>query len=357
MQLKQINRLPMPTWRWLNVNGADLDAPIEGTNDRAPRIQGGEKLDIRPSAHCVPMASLLPDMERMRQAVADGVNQPLTITLPRGMQVTEPVVIEFVLDEGNRHLADYIHIRAEEGSRATVVISYRSAGGEACLHSGFVHLELQPGAEVKLVKAQMLRQQDVHMDLTALELAEGARAELLLVEMGSGSTVAACNVLLAGDRSSAQLDGLYIGDGEKVMDFNYRIEYRGKETEGMISVKGALADRAKKTLKSTVDFVSGAAGAKGREEETVLALSDKVVNLSAPLLLCGEDDVEGEHATTTGRPDENTLFYLMSRGFSEREAKQLLVEAAFTPLVNKIEIEELREDILYRTREVIRGEA
>ena len=64
---------------------------------------------------------------------------------------------------------------------------------------------------------------------------------------------------------------------------------------------------------------------------------------SIPALLCDEDDVEGEHAASAGQIDENRLFYLMSRGLDEREAKKLIIEASFRPVIEKIPLENLRK--------------
>lgn len=62
-------------------------------------------------------------------------------------------------------------------------------------------------------------------------------------------------------------------------------------------------------------------------------------------MLCGEDAVEGQHAVSTGKMDENKLFYLMSRGLSDVEAKKLIIEADFQPILEKIPVIELRDAI------------
>ena len=58
-----------------------------------------------------------------------------------------------------------------------------------------------------------------------------------------------------------------------------------------------------------------------------------------------EDDVQGEHAASAGQINENQLFYLMSRGLSEREAKKLIIEGAFRPVIDRIPLEELKQII------------
>ena len=77
-----------------------------------------------------------------------------------------------------------------------------------------------------------------------------------------------------------------------------------------------------------------------------MLLLDKGVKSDAvPLLLCREDDVQGNHAASAGQVDETQLFYLMSRGFSYSEALKLLVEASFRPVLERIPNTRLREAI------------
>ena len=64
------------------------------------------------------------------------------------------------------------------------------------------------------------------------------------------------------------------------------------------------------------------------------------------MLLCTEEDVEGNHSSASGKVDAKELFYLMTRGFSQKEAMKLIVKAKFSHIIERIEQEELREEIL-----------
>lgn len=81
-----------------------------------------------------------------------------------------------------------------------------------------------------------------------------------------------------------------------------------------IDVQGALKENAKKNFKGTIDFKKGCKKAKGNENEFCMLLSEKAKSLALPMLLCTEDDVEGNHSTASGKVDEEQLFYIMTRG-------------------------------------------
>ena len=83
-----------------------------------------------------------------------------------------------------------------------------------------------------------------------------------------------------------------------------------------------------------------------QQPRELLLLNDKVKSFAIPILLAGEDDVMGNHAASAGQVDESILFYIMSRGFTEQEAKRMIVEASFRPIVDEIKNEELREFVI-----------
>ena len=68
-----------------------------------------------------------------------------------------------------------------------------------------------------------------------------------------------------------------------------------------MTADGVLQGGAKKIYRGTIDFKNGSAGAVGDEKETVLLLSDDVVNQTIPLILCSEEDVQGNHGASIGK--------------------------------------------------------
>lgn len=77
-----------------------------------------------------------------------------------------------------------------------------------------------------------------------------------------------------------------------------------------------------------------------------MLLSETARSISLPMLLCKEEDVEGNHSTSAGKIGTKELFYIMSRGFSKTNAMKLIVRAKFNKILEKIEDEELKNEIL-----------
>jgi len=133
------------------------------------------------------------------------------------------------------------------------------------------------------------------------------------------------------------------------------MNHQGRHSSSEIESKGVLKDKAQKVFRGDLYFQKGAGQAKGSEREEVLLLDKTVDSDSIPALFSEEDNVEGEHAVSAGQIDEQRLFYLMSRGMSKAEAKQLMVEAAFNPVFDKIPLNDLKGSVINEVKTRIRS--
>ena len=84
-----------------------------------------------------------------------------------------------------------------------------------------------------------------------------------------------------------------------------------------------------------------------------MILSEDAKAIALPMLLCSEEDVEGNHSTASGKVDKKILFYIMSRGLSYKEAVTLLVKSNFSKIIESIKDEELKKTILKKIDEKI----
>ena len=225
-------------------------------------------------------------------------------------------------------------ILVEAGKEDEVVLTQRE-GGQYELQ---VHIE--EGAKLHLVNAQLVPDDALYTCRVKVFVGKGA-----VVEAGARHTATELHVDLVGDDSKADIWGLYFGDGESVIDLNYVIRQGGRRTDANMQVRGALLGKSEKIFRGTLDFLEGSKGSVGREDEEVVLLSPNVRNRSVPIMLSHEDDVDGHHAVSVGKMDEDKLFYLMSRGLDLSEAQRLVVEASFNPVLDRIPDEELKAEI------------
>ena len=177
-------------------------------------------------------------------------------------------------------------------------------------------------------------------------LKENAKLDHILVDFGGQNKISNYYTNLEGDFSENNLKTVYLGTENNLLDINYNIEVYGKNAKCNIEAEGAINGKSHKNFKGTIDFKKGCENSKGKENENCMILSDIAKSKSLPMLLCEEENVEGEHGVSSGKIDESKLFYIMAKGISDKDAKKLIVKANFSKIINEINDETLQSKIL-----------
>ena len=240
-------------------------------------------------------------------------------------------------------------VRIEAPKNAEVTV-FETLCPEHCLHVQTL-ICLGQNALVRLVQLYNGKPGSLQRSVINGVCAENARMELIQIMPGCGDIYSDEHIDLQGDGASFSSQIGYLGGGEQVIDMNMTVNHLGCNTNSEINVSGALRDSARKVFRGTIDFKAGSAGSVGNEKETVLMLGENVVNKTVPLILCAEENVEGNHGATIGEMDDETAFYFESRGISREAAEILLSHAAIEHLVRIVgdkQIEEATMDALRR---------
>lgn len=352
---KNMNHISVNTWNWLGVNDTMLQADFTAVQaySKQPVLQNRDNgvtiTDIRLKKAEIKFLSKKMDVgvsNAMMKFVEDNQNSGYFMEIAAGKKLKSPVIIEYKLDEQNPTLVDDHFILAHANSEATIIINYSSNHSKPGFHNGITKVFAEPGAIVHVIKVQMLSDLDSHIDAVGAIVGDAGQVHFTLLELGASQTISNCKTCMAGSDSSGTIQSIYFGDQHRTIDINYAVTHQGRKSLSEIEARGVLMDHSQKVFRGTLDFIKGSSGSKGKEAEFTVLLSPTVRNRSVPLMLSGEDDVDGHHAVSIGKLDENKLFYLMSRGISEIDAKKLTIEAAFLPIIETIPVTELREAIL-----------
>ena len=259
----------------------------------------------------------------------------------------EEVMIDFDLDEDNKTLIDHIQLNAKENAIATIIIKYHSSDALAeAFHNGIIKVDAQKNSNLHVIVANLLNSQSQNFLSMENTLADNAKVEYTIVDFGGRNSISNYYSNLIGSNCENKLNTIYLGTENQLLDLNYIAELKGEKSNINIEAQGALKDDSKKHFKGTIDFKKGCKKAIGNENESCMLLSDTAKSLALPMLLCSEEEVEGNHSTSTGKIGPKELFYIMSRGFSMQDAMKLLVKAKFNKILGNIENVELRNEII-----------
>lgn len=257
----------------------------------------------------------------------------------------EKVTIIYTFTDEETILVNNIEINTYKDADITIV--YKSKTDKPCFHNSVIRLNTSPEDKVNVNIVNMLNNNSMHFESMESSLEDNTNLKYTIIDLGG--KVSATNYFadIIGKEAKNDLKTIYLGIENQIKDINYIAHLKGEKTEGYIDVQGVLNDEAKKNFKGTLDFKRGCKGAKGDENEFCMLLSPKAKSIALPMLLCTEDDVEGNHSTASGKVDEKSLFYIMSRGLNEKEAIKLIVRARFNKILERIKDEDLLKDIVH----------
>jgi Fe-S cluster assembly protein SufD len=237
-------------------------------------------------------------------------------------------------------------IKAGNHSRSVVVVE----------NSGDTHLAedleivVEPGAQLTLIALQEWGAKTIHAARHHAIVDRDATFKSIVVTIGGDVVRLLPTVDFVAPGASCDLSGVYFATAGQFFEHRMFVDHKVPHAKSRVNYKGALAgDKAHTVWIGDVFIRAAAEGTDTYELNRNLLLSDGARADSVPNLEIETGEIVGAgHASTTGRFDDEQLFYLMSRGINMDDARRLVVRGFFNEIVSEIGIEEVQERIMAR---------
>ena len=208
-------------------------------------------------------------------------------------------LIDFKFDDENEVLFENIQIIAKENSKATLIIKFETDKDLEYLHNGILQIDAKANSKLNVIIVNLMNTKSNNFVAIENTIEENAKVNYTIVDFGGKNSITNYYSNIIGEKADNKLNTIYLGKEDQLFDLNYIGELRGEKSNIDIEVQGALKDNAKKHFKGTIDFKTGCKKATGNENENCMLLSDTARSLALPMLLCSEEDVEGNHASSS----------------------------------------------------------
>lgn len=278
------------------------------------------------------------------------LNGGVFVYVPKNVVVEDPIQYVVLHDNENASLFNHAIIVTEESAEVTYVENYLStASGEG--NQVNIISEVIAGANSNITYGSVdyldkgFTGHIIRRGVTAAD----ASINWALGLMNEGSQIIDNTTNLIGDRSTSELKSVIVGTGDQKINLTSKIVQYGKETNGYILKHGVMRENASSVFNGIGYIKHGGTKSIANQESRVLMLSEHARGDANPILLIDEDDVEAGHAASVGRVDPEQLYYLMSRGISQKEAERLVIHGFLDPVVRELPIEDVKRQL----REVI----
>jgi Fe-S cluster assembly protein SufD len=373
--LERYRELPLPDtsqehWRFTDLSGFDPDAfavsgPGPGTVASPAMVEldvaglatvSEEGIEIERAPEGVTFAPLPEDDERLYSLVgwdekfaahnAALWQHGLLVVVPRGVELERPLYVRVANSVEGGSLFYRLVVVAEPGARFSLVEEYASATPDLRAYTNVVsEMFVGDGAKLEFVSLQNLSRETWHFAAHHARVARDAELDWVSGGFGSKRGKTWIQNDLAGPGATSRVTGAYFADGEQHLDYDTFQEHMAPSTTSDFAFKGALRDQATAVWRGMIRVERDAQKTNAYQENRNLMLSPKTHAVPIPGLEILANDVRCTHGATVSRVDRDELFYAMARGLPRGEAERLIVRGFFQDILDRIELEPIREAV------------
>ncbi|NHN58108.1 MULTISPECIES: Fe-S cluster assembly protein SufD [Halorussus] len=365
---------------WTNLDALDYEDFVDPLNAAEDKDQvGPDEAEVLPFAEAVDereellkehFGSVIDPQENYLTALSTALFSTGTLVyVPKNVDA-EDVTIRTT--QNSQSLFNYTLVVTEQSSSVTILErqdtgedgvapdAQRGEGGEAAgadgdrYYSGIVEVAAGENSHVQYGSLQDLDEETYHYSLKRGEAADYATVNWVEGNLGSRLTKSSVETNLDGEGSETKTVGAFFGHNDQHFDIAARVWHNTAHTTADLVTRGVLDDEARSVYEGVQDVGREAWDTNSYQRENTLMLSDESEADASPKLIINNHDTEASHSATVGQIDEEDMFYMTSRGVDDRSARNMLVEGFFVPVLEEVEVEELRDDLDTRVSERLR---
>jgi Fe-S cluster assembly protein SufD len=363
--------LPLPTkrdehWRFTDLSGFDPDAFDHGVAGSPSR--SSSLIEIETSATAFATESgieivdapdgivfePLGDHERLGELVGASDKfaaqnaalwqHGLLVRVPKGLVLEKPLYVRVASTAAGGALFWRLLVVAEAESRFSLIEEYVSESDEQQAYTNaVVELFVGQAAKLEYVSIQRLSRETWHFASHHARVERDAELDWVAGGFGSKSGKTRIQNDLAGPGATSRVTGAYFADGTQHLDYDTFQEHVAPNTLSDFAFKGALRDRASVVWRGMIKVEKDAQRTNAYQENRNLILSREAHADSIPGLEIEANDVRCTHGATNSPVNRDELFYCMARGLSRGEAERLIVRGFFQDILDRIELQPVRD--------------
>jgi len=269
------------------------------------------------------------------------------IFVPAGVEVAEPVQLIYISSakQNGETILPRNLIIAEAHSKLTVVESYISTGNVAYFTNAVTEILAGDSAVVEHIKLQDEAADAFHIATIAGEFGRASNVTVHSFALGAKLSRTNIRTKLAGEGLECILNGLYLTKDEQLADHHMIVEHAQPHCASHEYFNGILDDKSKGVFHGRILVREIAQKTDAKQTNKNLLLSDNATADTKPQLEIYADDVKCTHGATIGQLNDESIFYLRSRGIGTDTARQMLIHAFAGEIIERIKCEPAREVI------------
>jgi len=268
----------------------------------------------------------------------------LFIYVPENVVLSAPIFSSFVLNDSLSHMTKVILV-LEKGSEITYHETETSTGKKETQHIKEVLVFLEENS--KIIFSGISKKNNNIFSLSNYKsyCKKNSKISWFFSEFGNKFSRKQIEVLLQGHGSENETNIIYFNNDNNHFDFTVDPHHLVENTTSNVLVKGVLKENSSSVFRGKIKIDKIAQKTNSYLSDHVMHLSGNSKSNSIPSLEIDANDVRASHGATIGKPDPEEIFYLMARGLKKEVAENLIIGGFFSPIVEKIRRDSLKETI------------
>lgn len=230
---------------------------------------------------------------------------------------------------------------AESNSSFKVVEIFAGDASREALTNMVTELKAEQDAVVDYTKLQLETGSNFHVGYTEIEQHKNASVDTHIISLDGAFVRNNLHFRLMDKQCRSIMNGLYLLSGNQFLDNHTRVNHNSPECYSDQLYKGIINEQATAVFNGKIFVEKDAQKTNAYQRNINILLSDEATVNTKPQLEIFADDVRCTHGATSGHLDEEAVFYLRSRGLSEKDAKRMLLRAYSEEVIGKLQVEEL----------------
>ena len=262
------------------------------------------------------------------------------IYVPPGVKIDLPMQAYFRMNQEGSGQFEHTLIIADKGSEIHYLEGCSSPKySKTSLHAGCVEIHVLEGAKVKYSSVENWSKNVYNLNTKRAIVHKNARIEWLNGQMGSHKTMLYPAAILMGEGSHCESLGIAFAGENQNQDTGTKVIHIGKNTSSSLTSKSISKDGGVSSYRGLVKIAKTATNAKVTVECDALMIDSKSQSNTYPQMEVMTDSAQIAHEATVGKIGDKEINYLMSRGLSEEQAKQMIVSGFINPVIKQLPLE------------------
>ena len=262
------------------------------------------------------------------------------VYVPKGVDVEIPLQSYFRLNSPESGQFEHTLIIVDEGANLHFIEGCSAPKyNKVNLHAGCVELFVKENARLRYSTIENWSKNMLNLNTKKVMVEKNGVIEWVTGSFGSRISMLYPMSILKGDNAKMEYTGIsFAGEGQN-LDTGLKVVHSAKNTSSVVSSKSISKSGGIATFRSNVIATPNADGTKSSISCESLMLDDWSVSDTIPVSNIQTDDIEFSHEAKIGKISDETIFYLMSRGLSEEEAKAMIVRGFASPISKELPVE------------------